>query len=229
MHKNIIPHRKKPNKTKQDLLYVHLSAILLSTSCVFPKLIDMPAISIVLGRSLLSIPLFIGILFLNKHHIKAPKKSDLPRIIITGILFGLNLVLFYQSIQLSSIAIGMITLFSYPLITAILSPIIEKKTIKPMQIILSLSIIIGVSSIVYENLISNQCLLGIIVGLGASLAFSWRNIFIKPLTKTYSNNNLSTFTFQVHRQNRSLEKNPTRHLKIVQRPEIYHQNLGADE
>lgn len=93
-----------------DLLLLNSAIILFGAAGLFGKILLMPASMIVWGRALLA-GLFLITL---KRKVSIPRKQERTRVLITGIILALHWFSFFKSIQLSSVALGLITYALFP-------------------------------------------------------------------------------------------------------------------
>ena len=133
---------------------------------------------------------FITLSFIN--FFSSSKSAQLPlrdwQIIKTGILMCLHWVLFFYSIQLGTVAVAIVSVFTYPLQSIILEFFISKQTIDRTYIITSLFVILGVYVLSPDFSIAQNQTWGLIFGLLSGFSLALRNIFSRVLMDKYSAN-----------------------------------------
>lgn len=77
----------------------------------------------------MAIPLLIVILKLGKQSLSAVFQWE-PKLILAGLFMGIHWVTYFYALQWSNVAIGMLSLFTYPVITAFLEPLFFKTHFK---------------------------------------------------------------------------------------------------
>ena len=87
----------------------------------------------------------------------------------------------------------MLSLFTYPAITAILEPFILKTKILPFHLFLSILVLIGVYFLVPDFNIESDNFKAVGSGLFSALCYSIRNIILKPKTSEYNSSVLMTY------------------------------------
>ena len=115
-----------PSNPTRRFLELNLTVLFMSTSGPFGKFIALPAPLTIELRTLLA---FIFLLIYCKirgvsFHLN---RRDIWPILITSILMGVHLVTYFHALQLSNVAIGMLSLFTYPIMTSFLEPIFLKE------------------------------------------------------------------------------------------------------
>ena len=109
-----------------------------------------------------------------------------------GVLMGLHWVTFFHSMQISSVAIGMLSLYSFPVITVLIEPWFAGKHIKLVDILAAIAVFIGLFIIVFPDLNGAQgnTTYGVLWGVLSALLFSIRNILQKYYFADVSSNSL---------------------------------------
>ncbi len=116
--------------------------------------------------------------------IKEPKARMI--VLLSTIMFGLHWVSYFYALHYSSVAIGMLSLFTYPVFTAILEPIIVKSKPKMIDIGLSFVAFFGVFFLVPDYDLGNDVTLGVFIGVISAIAYSFRNIMLKLHVQNHS-------------------------------------------
>jgi drug/metabolite transporter (DMT)-like permease len=92
---------------------------------------------------------------------------------------ALHWVLYFYALRWGSIAIGMLSLFTYPVFTSLLEPLFFNIKWQCRHLIMSLLIIIGIYFLAPSLDIKNVSTQGLLMGLFSAFTFSLRNIFLK--------------------------------------------------
>ena len=173
------------------MLQLHLGVLLLAGSGLFAKLIDLAAIDIIAYRSLLTVIFLIIVLKLTQSVIRLNSLRDYKIAFILGILAGVHWLTYFMSIQKTSVAVAMITLFTYPVITVVIEPLLRKQLPHAKDILVSIIVLFGIS-LLFPNfwqtnqIVANDYFLGLILGLVSAVCFALRNIGISHYFKQYS-------------------------------------------
>ncbi|MGL1902954.1 MAG: DMT family transporter [Fibrobacterales bacterium] len=177
---------------RKQTVILHSAVILLSVPALFAKGIDIPAGMLVWWRCFIGAIASLLILW-------SVKKLSVPTaqqkwIILTGTLMGFHWWTYFASIQYSTVAIGILSLFTYPLITVLLEPFFFKTPLSSRQIIGACGILAGVFFLVPEFSLENETTFGVLIGILSALFFSLRNM----LTKKYLNSTPAITTMGYH-------------------------------
>ena len=152
---------------------------------LFAKLVELPSDYLIFWRSAIALFVLFFLLQIRKVKLKLNNKSDFWALIFLGVLFGLNWVLFFKSVQVSSVAIGTLSLFTYPVIASLLEPFVFKERFELKNLIPALILLLGISFLVPEFSLSNQMTTGVVLGLCSSVILATRNVLVRKYTSKY--------------------------------------------
>jgi drug/metabolite transporter (DMT)-like permease len=171
-------------KNKGHIL-CHLACFTLGFTALFAKAISWPIVSIIFYRSLIaSISLLIFLWVTDK--LPHLKKKDILLHSLLGSLLALHWVTYFYSVYLTSVAIGLISLFTFPVITSLIEPFFEKQVPKIKDILISLCLIPGLILMNSSSGLSIDSFFGIGIGIFSAIVYSFRNILSKRLTQSHS-------------------------------------------
>jgi drug/metabolite transporter (DMT)-like permease len=180
------------NSSLINLLQLNFAVLLISTSGALGRFIELPVPLIIALRACLgAIPLILFCKF-KKFSFNIQKK-DRSTIIISSILMGTHWIAYFISLKLSNVAIGMLSVFTYPVITAFLEPIILKNKFKKSNLILGLMVMVGIYFLVPEFSLENDYFKAIGFGVFSALCYSIRNIFMKQKASEYEGSILMVY------------------------------------
>ncbi len=157
----------------------------MSTSGLFGKIIPLnPAVTILI-RCIIAGFLLLGYLRL-RGGLNIAWKRDRWFFLISSILLSVHWVSYFQSIKMAGVALAMLSLFSYPIITAILEPYFFKSKHSWFDILSSVIVLVGLAIIVPEFSFGNRAVQGVILGLGSAVLYAIRNIMNRRYITIYS-------------------------------------------
>lgn len=157
----------------QSLLQLHLSIVLFGFTGLFGKWLTLPAMVIVFGRVTFAFVALLVLLRLSGQNFRLKDKSDYRTLMLPGMLLAFHWVAFFQSIQVSTVAIGLISLSTFPLFTTLLEPLFfREERLSPAIILLALLVIIGVAVATPTLHLDNGATQGILWGIAAGLSYA---------------------------------------------------------
>ena len=174
------------NQHSQHLSLLLLATLFISTSGALGKFIDMPTLVIVWWRSFLAMFLLYGFCRYKKFSLKIKSKKEAILFIISALFMAGHWITYFYALKLSNVAIGMLSLFTYPIITALIEPLFIKIKFDPIYLVLSIIVLIGMYILVPEFNLENAHFKGVLFGLLSALFYALRNILSKKLVLKYN-------------------------------------------
>lgn len=174
------------NLKQTGLLELHLAVLLFGGTALFSKLIPLGALDITLLRCFVAAFVLALIVKAGKHKLLLHCGRDYCIALGLGVVVSLHWVTYFASMQLSSIAIGMIAFFTYPVMTVLVEPFITGNRIQRVDIISGITVLIGVILLIPEANLGNDVTLGIALGVLSAVLFTARNLLHKQYFSAYS-------------------------------------------
>jgi len=103
-----------------------------------------------------------------------------------GMLLAVHWISFFKSIQVSTVAVGLLTFSTFPVFTTFLEPYFFDEKLRTRDITVAFIALAGVSLVVPEFEISNSITLGALYGITAGLTFAVLSILNRKCVKNYS-------------------------------------------
>lgn len=157
---------------KRDILYLNLAVMMFGIAGVIGQYVEVPSVMVALGRVICSSIILLTITLVKKESLKLESKKDYALIIFAGAVLALHWTSFFQSIQVSSVAIGTITFSTFPLFLTFLEPLIYREKLSIRSIVSAIILLIGVIITIPEFSMENQVTIGIVWGMLSSLTYA---------------------------------------------------------
>lgn len=187
------PNPSPPESKFASLFGMNLGLLLISTSGVLGKSTIMAPEVTIFWRCLFAmiiLGLFVKIKSLG---LAIKSRKDFNLILLGGSLMGLHWVTYFYSLSLSSVAIAIISLHTFPAMTALLEPLILKTKFQVYHLILALLVIAGIYFIVPSFDTDNKTTKAVAFGLFSALAYALRNIFTRKVMPKYNGSSMMFF------------------------------------
>ena len=181
------------NSHSKNLSLLILATLIISTSGVLGKYIDLSPEVIILCRAALAAVFIYIFCRIKKINLKIATKKDGYSFVISGIFMATHWVTYFYALKLSNVAIGMLSMFTFPVITALLEPFFTKQKLNPVHIFLAFLVLIGVYMLVPDFSLENDHLKGILFGIFSALCYSLRNLTLKKHVKDYNGSMLMLY------------------------------------
>jgi drug/metabolite transporter (DMT)-like permease len=161
---------------------LYLAIFLLALTGLFAKLIPLDATSIIQLRSVVATAGIACFTVLQKRTLKLRGGNRAyVGVYALGLLLGLHWITFFHAMQVSSVAVGMLALFTFPVITILLEPLFTHKKIKTGDVLAGLLVLAGLGVMVGADMtdLKKPITLGVLFGVISALLFALRNLWQK--------------------------------------------------
>ncbi|MBN1828075.1 MAG: DMT family transporter [Deltaproteobacteria bacterium] len=182
---------------RSAILAMNGAALLLGGTILFPKLIALPPSTIIFMRAVFA-ALFLWVFaLLRRHSLKISSRKDALIIMALGALLGIHWVLLFYAIQISTVAVAGLSFYTYPVMTAILEPLISREKIKGRDVIVASLAFAGVALMTPSFDLSSLMTRGVLVSLLTAFLFALRNIFNRPFVQRYSGTTVMVYQLAI--------------------------------
>jgi len=128
--------------TTKDYLKLHFLIFLWGFTAILGLLVKIPAIEMVIYRTLIA-TLGMGVLILFfKKGFKLPARQ-FTHVILTGFVVAAHWITFFGSARVSNASVSLVGIATGSLWAALIEPIMNKRKIKPYEVFLGLLVIVG--------------------------------------------------------------------------------------
>jgi drug/metabolite transporter (DMT)-like permease len=160
--------------------------MLLGGTALFSKLIPLSALDITFGRSLPAFLLLFAYVKLSGESLRLNSSRDYLIAAGLGAIMAVHWVTYFAAMQYSSVSVGIIALFTFPVITVLLEPFFEKTRIAWQDLTSALVVLVGIYMIVPDFSLSNEVTLGVSVGVFSAFLYAMRNLMHRRYFSHYS-------------------------------------------
>ncbi len=168
-------------KISYGLLYIYCAVFLLALNGLFAKLIPLDALSITGLRSFIAAWGLISFGVLGRRSFRLGSFRRYSCVYALGILLGIHWATFFHAMQVSTVAVGMLSLFSFPIMTILLEPLFNKNRLAPRDIFAGVMVLVGLAVMVSQDLgdLNGSVVTGAFWGVCSALLFALRNLLQK--------------------------------------------------
>ncbi len=170
----------------KHFLELTFATLFISTSGVLGKHIALDPPVIIWCRAFLALFVLYFYCRHKKISLKIQSNKDLPTLLLSGIFMAGHWVTYFYALKLSNVALGILSLYTFPVITALLEPLFVQSKLSLVQVFLGLLILMGVYVLLPEFDIENDQVLGVLVGVFSALLYALRTLLLKQHVKKYS-------------------------------------------
>jgi len=170
----------------QGLWAIHLSVLIFGATALFSRFIDLPALDITPLRSIFAVLVLWIFIRLKKQTLSLKRPQDYALAAVLGVLLATHWVTYFHAMQVSSIAVGVIALYTYPVITVFIEPLFHGEKPGAMDVLTALMVLLGIYLMMPELNWNNHTTQGIVWGVLSALLFALRNIIQGRYFSMYS-------------------------------------------
>ncbi len=174
----------------ENLIQVNVAVLIWGGTAMFAKGIDLPVGELTCLRSVFcagALFLFIG---LRKQSARLISRRDLGLMLILGALLCLHWLTYFQALKISSAAVAILALHTYPVITALIEPVLFGEPLRKTDLAVAMVAFTGLFIMMPAFDLSNRVTQGILIGIVSGLFFMTRNLMLRKLLRTYSSSHL---------------------------------------
>ncbi|MFH4963375.1 DMT family transporter [Gaetbulibacter sp. M235] len=181
------------NHHTNHLIELLVGTLFISTSGVLGKFIDLPTPVIIWCRCALGALFLYGFSRIKKFNIKINSRKDFSTVFLSSLFLGVHWITYFYALKFSNVALGMLSLFTFPVITALLEPLFIKTKLNPIHIFLGLLVLLGIYILAPEFDFESSQVKGILLGLFSAVCYALRNLILKQHIGQYSGTTLMMY------------------------------------
>jgi len=187
----------KNNQHLKQLFELVLATLFISTSGALGKFIDMPPPVTVWWRAFLAAIFIYVFIRFKKISLRIDSKRDLVTFILSALFMGIHWITYFYALKFSNVALGMLSLFTYPVITALLEPLFFKVKLNPIHILLGVVVLIGIYVLAPDFDLQSAQVKGVLLGVISALFYSLRLLLLKKYTDKYHGSMLMFYQISI--------------------------------
>ncbi len=177
----------------RGILSANIAVLFFGLAGVLGKLSVLPAPLIVFGRVVFAGIFLLAVCLVQHISLRPKRRRDALLLVGQGALLALHWTAFFQSINVSNVAIGLLSFSSFPLFTAALEPLLLKQPPSRIQIVAALLILPGIYLLVPSFTLHNSTTLGVLWGLLAGATFAILSVANRGLSRSYPSLTISLY------------------------------------
>jgi len=180
------------NKHIQHLMEINLAMFFIATSGALGRYVQLPVPVTIGTRAILAF--IVLFLFCKWKGISLRvDKRDIPVVLLSGLLMGTHWITYFYALKLSTVAIGMLSIFTYPVITAFLEPLLLKTKFQLVHLLLAVLVLTGMYFLSPTLDFENSYTIAIGFGVFSAFAYALRNILLKRKVAKYDGSMLMVY------------------------------------
>ena len=135
--------QEAPLKTQSAQLNLHMAVLLFGLSGLFGKWLSIDPMAIVFGRTAVAaLAIFISLKLISSSLAVGSTKS-LLWMVLSGVVLALHWITFFHSIQVSTVAIGLVGFSAFPVFVTFIEPVLSGQSIRRIDVVSAGLVTIG--------------------------------------------------------------------------------------
>lgn len=169
----------------KSLMEVHLAVLFFGLAGLFGKLVSLPSMVIVFGRVAFASAFLFILLNVKKVSLKLESKRDYAHFIMLGAILAFHWYTFFLAIQLSTVAIGLLTFSTFPVFVAFIEPFFSKEKIRIKDLVTAVITFCGVALVMPGFEFENSMTQGALWGIASGFTFAILSILNRRFVSRY--------------------------------------------
>lgn len=162
-----------------------------SLTGLFGKFLTIAPLLIVQGRSIFAFGTLLIALVVMREKLFFQDYREWIWLMVSGSILGIHWIAFFEAIQVSTVAIGLLSFASYPLFTTLLEPLFFKEVLRRKNVVAALIVICGLAIMATSSeepnaIISGSVIQGLLWGLLAGFGFSVLTLLNRGYVRNHS-------------------------------------------
>jgi drug/metabolite transporter (DMT)-like permease len=171
---------------KSAWVRLHAAVLLFGLSGLFGKAVHLPPTALVFGRTAFAAATLLGVLLLNRRVEAGRPRPPGGSLLLSGAVLAFYWAAFFQAIQVSSVAIALLTFSSFPLFVTLLEPLCFREPLRRGDLGTACGVACGLALIVPRFDLGLQSTQGALWGLLSGLSFAVLAIINRRLAGGHS-------------------------------------------
>jgi len=175
----------KMTPKRHGMVEIHLAVLLFGLAGLFGKLLSLSPFIIVLGRTFFAALTLSAALFYSKTQIRPKTKQDLAVLIFLGIILAIHWTTFFHAIQISTVAVGLLTFSTFPIFVTFMEPCFFNEKLRRFDILTAGLVVLGLILVVPSFDFKNHITQGAFWGIISGFTFAVLSILNRRYVATY--------------------------------------------
>lgn len=174
------------NSSRANVLWQLAGAVFLSSlTALFAKLIRLPVVPIIFWRATVAGVALWLFLILTRSKVRLAGRREYAFFLGSGSLLAAHWLTYFHSIQVSTVAVGIISLYTYPIISIILEPFFDGVPHRMTDLLTGVVVFCGVALMAPRFELSNATTKGVCWGVFSAAIYAVRNLMIRRHVRHY--------------------------------------------
>ena len=170
---------------RHGLIEIHFAVLLFGIAGLFGKFLFLSPLVIVFGRTSFAALTLSAILFYSKTQIRTKTIQDFTVLILLGIILAIHWITFFHAIQMSTVAVGLLTFSTFPVFVTFMEPYFFKEKLRRFDLLTAASVVLGLILVIPSLDFQNHITQGAFWGTISGFTFAVLSILNRKYVGTY--------------------------------------------
>jgi drug/metabolite transporter (DMT)-like permease len=167
------------------LIETHAAVLLFGLAGLFGKFLDLPAWTIVLGRTGFATAA-LGVVLVVAGPAKMPRDVKIISLFgLLGVLLAVHWIIFFLAIQVSSVAVGLLAFSTFPVFITLFEPWWFDEKRRTIDGVTALLVMVGLCIMVYPSPFGGQVFYGVFWGILSGFTFAILSLLNRKWVREY--------------------------------------------
>jgi drug/metabolite transporter (DMT)-like permease len=177
-------HKYERNHTL-GLAQIHFAVLLAGCAGLFAKLLTVSATQLTAGRTVFGSMALLLFALMTGKSLRLATRKDAAALALSGVILALHWFSFFHSIQISTVAIGLLSFSTFPLFTTFLEPLVFGERIRREDMVTAFVVTLGLALVTPSLDFSNHLTRGVLWGIVSALAYAVLALLSRQYTARY--------------------------------------------
>jgi len=173
-----------------SLIQLNVAVLIWGGTAMFAKGIALPVPHAICLRSLIGAGALLLFLLAAKSQLRVNKSRHYGLMVTLGLLLCLHWLTYFTALRVSTAAVAILALQTYPVVTALIEPFLFRERLRKADVALAMLVFCGIVIMTPTMSLSNATTQGIVLGVISGQFFMARNLLTRKYVRQYSSSTL---------------------------------------
>ena len=174
------------NSYVKNLSGLLLATLFISTSGVLGRYIALPTEIIIWFRASLGMLFLYAFCKYKKIDLSIKSSKDYVWFLISGIFMAAHWITYFYALKLANVALGVLSLYTFPIIITLLEPLFLKVKFNPIYILFGVMVLTGLYILTPEFTLESSQVRGVLFGIFSAFCYAIRILILKQQVANYN-------------------------------------------
>ena len=174
------------NSHVKNLSGLLLATLFISTSGVLGRYIALPTEIIIWFRASLAMLFLYVFCKYKKIDLSIKSSKDYLPFFISGIFMAVHWITYFYALKLANVALGVLSLYTFPIIITLLEPLFLKVKFNPIYILFGVIVLTGLYILTPDFTMESSQVRGVLFGIFSAFCYAIRILILKKQVTKYN-------------------------------------------